>query len=287
MTFDIIGTQIQKDSISGMADALTATLGNKIKDVTVVFKAADDMKRRSDGGPSNGYWTRSKRQISLREELDEYNVEKTFAHEVMHVVDTDWLTDDQRKEIVKLMDPPPEDWKDMAIDGERMKYVSDPSEVFAVYASAAIADLEKPAYTRMYLRSIVQPRWGDLKSLIMRGDDKGDRGSTDVEEIVVPPDTAEDLQDQLRETKKKLNDAKAALLPLQNELTDTKKALEGAKGEAKAARDQLAPVQTRLDEAKSQLTTAQTQLAEAKSQLVPTQADLTTAQADLATAQAD
>ena len=302
MKFIIDGTKDQTDTIDATATALRDMLGTRIKDdVNVIFKPDDKMKKRADGGTAYGFWSSKPRVISLWGDIGEYNVVKTFIHEVMHVLDTDWLTPDQRSEILKLMVPKPDDWRDQRIDGQKMKYVSDPSEVFAVYASAAVGDLEKPAYTGMYKRRIDKAEWGGLKSIIMRDKDTGDRGKNDDDEVGVPPDSSEDLQEQLDDTKKKVNEFKTQFQTSQNELTDAKKALDTARAEAKEARDQLAPTQTQLADVKTKLNAAQNELTdarnalegaraeakEARDQLAPTQTQLTEARSKLNAVQND
>lgn len=193
-----------------MATTLIEALGDRIEPVSVVLKTGDEMPERSDGGPSFGFWKAGQREIWLWEETDEYPVDKTFAHEAMHVVDTDWLTRGQRLDIIELMSPTPTAWGDQSIGGVIHKYVALPFEVFAVYASAAIGGFQRPAYMALFKRRVTVDKWPTLAELTLRDDGPADRMAEVVDAVASPPDPMAELQAQLLTVRTKLAEAVAA-----------------------------------------------------------------------------
>lgn len=210
MSIDLVGPAADVERLQGMRSTLINALGNRIKATSVVLKPAEDMPKRSDGGPSFGYWKQGLRQIWLWEETDDYPVGKTLAHEAMHVLDQDWLTRTQRLDLLKLMAPAPTAWGDQNIGGVVHRYVSLPSEVFAVYASAAICGFPKPAYRSLFKRQIPNGDWPKLAELALRDDGIADRVKEADDPVPSPPDSLADLQERLAATEAQLADANAA-----------------------------------------------------------------------------
>lgn len=208
--FELVGPASQVSPIKTMAATLTAKLEDKIQPVSVILKTRAEMPERADGGVSYGYWKKALRQIWLWEETDDYPVDKTLAHEAMHVVDRDWLTSTQRADIIKLMVPEPTAWADVLVSGVPKRYIALPYEVFAVYASARVCGIEKPAYRSIYVRSVPVQLWQKLAEVTLRDDGQADRGAHDVEEIPSPPDLMKDLPAELALAQAQLADAVAA-----------------------------------------------------------------------------
>jgi hypothetical protein len=208
--FNLDASASQNPEIVKMAATMTEALKDRIKPVTVVLKSGDDMPKRSDGGPSYGYWKSGLREIWLWDETDEYPVGKTFAHEAMHVLDTDFLTRAQRKSVLALMSPVPTAWADQKIDGVTRKYVALPSEVFAVYASAAIAGLEKPAYRSLFKRRVEVGKWAILKELVLHRDGPPEAEEEPTDPVPSPPDATAEMETQLRDAEAQVAAAVAA-----------------------------------------------------------------------------
>jgi len=206
-----IGAAKQVEAIKVTAARLNDLLGNRINSADILLKTDDEMPARTDGGPSFGFWKAGLRQVWLWEEVDEYPVIKTLAHEAMHVLDDDWLTGPQRDDIRDLMDPKPQTWKDDFVMGKRKKYVALPYETFAVYGSKAIGDLgfARPAYRGLFVRTIHPTDMDKLRDILDRDDGPTGRGGDDVENIPVPPDTVDELQEQLAESDGKLTSARS------------------------------------------------------------------------------
>ena len=222
MPLNPVGPARQVEAIKRAAEKLSEILGDRIGEATIHLRTDEKMPKRTDGGPSYGFWHRrdedpdQRRQIWLWDEVDEYPVIKTLAHEAMHVLDDDWLTLDQQSDIIDLMEPTPQTWRDIFINGRPRKYVGLPYETFAVYASRAIGDVgfDRPAYRGIFIRKIHQPKWEKLRDIIDRNTDLGPRGSggrgdeDQITNIPVPPDTVEELQDQLALADDRLSSAK-------------------------------------------------------------------------------
>lgn len=221
MAMEPTGAAAQVDSIVRTAARLNDKLGNRIKPVRIVLKTADEMPPRSDGGNATGFWKSAKREVWLWDEIDDYPVAKTLAHEAMHVLDDDWLTRTQRLEIIALMSPSPVDWKDQMIEGIKRKYIALPYEVFAVYASAAIGGFEKPAYRRMFKRSIPSDKFLRLEEIALRDAGAADRGK-DSDEVGMPPDEADEIAEQLADARKLLTDALKAKSVAEDKLAKVK-----------------------------------------------------------------
>ena len=213
MPLNPVGAASQVDAIKRTADKLNQILGDRIGDASIVLQPDTKMKPRKDGGPSFGFWNKGPRRVDLWDEIDEYPVIKTLAHEAMHVLDEDWLTGQQRIDIRAQMEPTPQTWKDFFINGKPKKYVALPYETFAVYASKAIGDLgfARPAYRGIFIRKIKPEKMDDLRDIIDRDTDGGTRGGADedIENVPFPPDTVDELQELLTETERKLSSAKA------------------------------------------------------------------------------
>jgi hypothetical protein len=220
MALEPVGDAAKVPGIVRMANKLNEKLGDKIKSASIILKPAEgppgqSMPERSDGGPATGFWKAGRREIWLLDELDDYPVAKTLAHEAMHVLDTDYLTRAQKLEIVALMQPLPKTWSDQSVNGVFRKYVGLPSEVFAVYASAAMGGFPRPAYRRLFKRSIPRLHWKRLEEIALRANDPADRGKDPPEEVVMPPDPLDEVERQLAETQKQLQDALARVNTLQ------------------------------------------------------------------------
>jgi len=234
MALNPVGPARQVDAIKRTAERLSDLLTDRIHDAEIHLKTDEQMPKRSDGGPSYGFWNMrdpdpaQRRQIWLWDEVDEYPVIKVLAHEAMHVLDDDWLTRAQRDDIRDLMEPMPQTWRDIFINGRPHKYVALPFETFAVYASRAIGDLgfARPSYRGLYMRKINPAKWDDLRDILDRNTDSGGRGidgrgeDEDITNIPVPPDTVDEVQDQLDEVQNRLNSAKFKAAKIVVAITD-------------------------------------------------------------------
>jgi hypothetical protein len=164
-------------SLRVMVSNLNRLLANRIEgQVKVILKPARKMPRRADGGPSFGVWSQRGRQIWLWEKVNRYPAAKTLAHEAMHVLDSFWLTDAQRADIMALMTPRPSKWRDRTIGRVAFPYVAFPYEVFAVYSSAATVGFDTPPYRSLYKRRIKRDKWDSLARIVLRVTDGGRRG---------------------------------------------------------------------------------------------------------------
>jgi hypothetical protein len=220
MALEPVGAAAKVPGIVNMAAKLNAKLGDKIKKASILLKPEEgppgqSMPERSDGGPSYGFWKAGRREIWLWDAVDEYPVQKTLAHEAMHVLDTDYLTRAQKLEILALMEPMPKSWNDQRVNGVFKKYVGLPSEVFAVYGSAAFAGFRRPAYKRLFKRSIPKAKWPRLEEIALRANNPADRGQDPADEVSSPPDPLDDVAKQLAETQQKLQTALAKVDKLQ------------------------------------------------------------------------
>lgn len=210
MIFNLVDAAAQDPEVVRIATSMSETLQNRIKPVSIFLKPDTDMPRRSDGGPSYGFWKSGPRQIWLWDETDEYPVAKTFAHEAMHVVDSDWLTRAQRRRLMALMSPTPASWGDQNIDGTRHRYVALPSEVFAVYASAAIGGFRRPAYRSLFVRRVAADKWLALKELTLHDDGPAQTEDELPEAVPSPPDPMAEVAAQLRAAEAEVAEALAA-----------------------------------------------------------------------------
>jgi hypothetical protein len=164
-------------SLRVMVRNLNRLLANRIEGhVKVYLKPARKMPKRADGGPSFGVWYQRGRQIWLWEKVNRYPVATTLAHEAMHVLDSFWLTDAQRADIMALMTPRPSNWRDRTVGRVAFPYVAFPYEVFAVYSSAATVGFERPPYRSLYKRKIKRDKWDRLARIVLRETDHGPRG---------------------------------------------------------------------------------------------------------------
>ncbi len=167
--FTLTGTPAQNATISGMATKLTARLalpvphGWRVEPIDVVFLPNDQMPYAAEpsasdpnGTRARGFWRVWPHRILLNASIGAYPVAKTFAHEVMHALDDDWVLPTQRAEIKRLMEPVPSGWR---------------GETFAIYASAAVAGFNDPPYADFYGdRKIPATKWAALKEIVLRDD---------------------------------------------------------------------------------------------------------------------
>jgi hypothetical protein len=230
--FELVGAAANDLEIAKIAASLSGTLGDRIKKASVLLKPDTEMPRRSDGGPSYGFWKSGPREIWLWDETDEYPVTKTFAHEAMHVIDSDWLTRAQRVKLMTLMSPAPTAWSDQKIDGILHKYVALPSEVFAVYASAAVAGLQRPAYRSLFRRRITPDKWAELKELTLHNDGPAQPEADAHDAVPSPPDPLDDVGAQLEAANKDVADALSAKKTAEVALADVADKLFKAKSKA-------------------------------------------------------
>lgn len=197
--FTLDGTQEQNDLIRGMAQNLAAKLAlpdgtSRIAPSRTIFKPNGEMPEAAPGVPARGYWKDGPHEIWMNAKTGAYQVAKTWAHEVMHQLDDDWLLAKNRADIRDLMVPEPATWK---------------GEQFAVYGSAAIAGFSDPPYTDFYSGfAIAQPYWDVLAKDALR----------DNRPPPPPPDVAA-LEEQIAE----LTAANAALTA---DLAEAKRALQ-------------------------------------------------------------
>ncbi len=229
MSLIAVGDAANKLVITEMADKLNAILGDRIKDAEIHLKTDDQLRKRAGGMRATGFWNlrgENKRQIWLLDDLSEYPVGKTLAHEALHVLDDDWLTPDQRKAVRALMKPAPNNWKDTVVNGDPKGYAGLPYESFAVYGSVAVGNLGflQPAYRRIFKRTIADI--GALGQILLRDTDPGTRGADgreeedEVDNVPTGPDTVDELQDQLDAVQDKLNSAKFKAAKIGVAITD-------------------------------------------------------------------
>ncbi len=205
----IVGTADEIASVRPFVMKAVPILGNRIKPVTVVFRPADRMPPRGDGGPSFGRSKLAARKILLLDEIEDYPVAKDLGHELCHFLDEDWLTKAQRVDLMAFMEPKPKGWGDDRIG----KYVSLPSECFAAWGSAAIFGFNKPAWARFYrVRRIPQAAWEHVAEIAL-----ADRGPAEPEapEPGPPPDP---LQLRIDELETALRSAGAAVASASTEV---------------------------------------------------------------------
>jgi hypothetical protein len=215
-----VGAAANKLVITEMAEKLNVILGDRIKNAEIHLKTDDELRRRAGGMRATGFWNlhgQFKRQIWLLDDLSDYPVGKTLAHEALHVLDDDWLTKNQRTAIRELMTPKPRSWKDAVVNDDPKGYAGLPFESFAVYGSVAVGDLgfNRPAYLRIFKRTIADT--DALGEILLRDTDSGTRGADgrdeddDFENVPSGPDTVDELQDQLEDSQKKVDDIQKRL----------------------------------------------------------------------------
>ena len=204
-----VGDALNDATVADVATSLSQKLGSRIRPVSVLLKSADEMPKRSDGGPAFGFWRSGLRQVWLWNQTDAYPVGKTLAHEAMHVLDTDWLTKAQRQKLMELMAPAPTKWNDQRIEGVLRKYVSLPSEIFAVYASAAIGRFPRPAYRSLFIREIAPEKWDAMRELILEDDGPAEEEEEATEEVFTPPDPFQEFAKQLQDAELRARNAEA------------------------------------------------------------------------------
>lgn len=220
MPLTAVGPAALVPAVKATATKLTQLLAGRLGpnlDVSVVFKTAERMPPRPDGGPSRGYWKAGLKEIWLWEKTDRYPVEKTLAHEAMHVLATFWLTEAQRNDIIELMKPRPLHWRDKTIGIVTYEYAASPFEVYAVYGSAAMVGFDKPAYRSLYRRHIDEGDWPKLRDIIVRTTDHDVRGEEPdlVESAPIPPDTIDEAAEELAEAQVQLTATLAANVELE------------------------------------------------------------------------
>jgi hypothetical protein len=204
--FSITGTPALIAKISDMAKHVSDVLGDRIKNVQVGFYSAALMPRRADGGPSVGY-TPNPHKIMLWQALV-HHVPETFAHECCHVLDGQWMTTEQRQDIMALEVPPATKWQSADYDHEGC-------ENFACYGSGALFGVQ-PAWQRFYLDPVPTSAWPQLAAMALK-----DYGAP---VPVPPPDPTPpdpvDLQAQIDELSAQLTQSASALQSCQNDRTN-------------------------------------------------------------------
>lgn len=197
MTLTVTGSIAFTTALQPAVDNINSVLGPRIKDAVVLAKPATAMPQRSDGGPSFGFWKPSLREIWMWEDIDEYPYVKTLGHEACHVLDEDWLTQDQRRDLMALMLPLPKRWYDQFIAGKKVKYKALPSECFAVYGSAALFGFKKPAYKSLFVRRVPETKWADLAAKSLADYGHAQPEPDPLPPIPTPPDPAQARIDEL------------------------------------------------------------------------------------------
>ena len=179
--FDKRTTDAQRDAVKPVLIALDAVIGSLIEPVTIWFRPPEKMPFYAPRKRAYGLWhgyepLRNRREIWLRNDIaqDPNEAKKLLAHEVVHVLDDDYMNRDQRRDAIKLMHPQPDKWRDTVINGKDYGYPATPFETFAVYGSTALVDFvslgassDKPAYTGIFMRSVDEADWPKLRQVIL------------------------------------------------------------------------------------------------------------------------
>jgi hypothetical protein len=158
--FTIDGTKEQIDAISDTAKKLAGALPDQLKDVDVVFRSGDQLKKKAHTAFTPRGLTPNGHRILMHERVDKYDADRTFAHEVMHALDFQWLTNKQRRDITGLMEPLADKW-------DAKEYHNRVYEAFACYASAAFGEFKWPVYTEFYVHDVPKKKWPELKTLVL------------------------------------------------------------------------------------------------------------------------
>jgi hypothetical protein len=156
-------------ALTPIAQRIAANLADRIKDVTIVVKPRAEMPEYLPGMHARGYWREGKRRILLADDL--FNpgepLEKTLGHEVVHTLFTDSVANPRLVQLLPLMSPVPEHFKDEWIGDEKVGYEASPEECCCVWGSAAIFGFDPPAYVDIYKRSIAKADLAKLRGILL------------------------------------------------------------------------------------------------------------------------
>lgn len=160
--FAIDGTPEQIATVRGMAQKLSGVLGARISTIGVVFRPGDQLKKKAGTKfTPRGLTLNDGHRILMHESIEDYDVDRTFAHEVMHCLDHQWFTDQQRLDICALMVPVATQW-------DAKDYRDRAYEAFACYASAALGGFRWPVYTEFYDHKVPKTSWPALADLSLK-----------------------------------------------------------------------------------------------------------------------
>lgn len=158
------GTNAQNTILKPMAEKAAKVLAlpdgtSRVKDCRVIIKARKDMPWADDDETikARGYWNGN--NIFLADDLfpNPDLARKTFAHELTHQLDDQWMLKvNNEADIKPLFTNPPAGW---------------PGEAFAVYGSAAIFGFTNPPYQNFYKGNrIPVTNWPKVKEYALRDD---------------------------------------------------------------------------------------------------------------------
>lgn len=157
------GTDAQNAILQPMAEKAAVVLAledgtSRVKPARVLVKPRNQMPWADDEETvrSRGYW--NGRDVFLADDLfpSPDLARKTFAHELVHQLNDQWMLRSQERDIKPLFKNPP---------------IGFPAEPFAVYGSAAIFGFTNPPYQNYYKsNSIPATNWPKLKEIALRDD---------------------------------------------------------------------------------------------------------------------
>jgi hypothetical protein len=152
----VTGTLEQCEAVKPIALKVPIILAERIAPVMAVWVPQERMPLFAPGKHALGFYRSRPHRILLSEAARSASLGKILAHELVHVLDDDYWRRPNRKALMPLLDPEPDNYSDIEIDGELYPYVAAPSECLAVWVSAALFGFPRPAFANTYLRRIAR-----------------------------------------------------------------------------------------------------------------------------------
>jgi|SRR5215471_14025619 len=170
----IHGTASEIDQLVPFARRIRDEMGTLLGNATCEIRPRNQMRvwgYDKNGNPlfAEGSWSTRTRIIALADDLlpRQGLLERTLGHESIHWLDSDSWTRWHHRNLLGYLQPQPETWNDMTINGKFIGYTADPAECSATWVSAAMFAFDKPAYSTLYDRKIAAENFAAVKGIAL------------------------------------------------------------------------------------------------------------------------